>query len=127
VGLGEHLDRVILKLTLARGGARSAPPFEAALERAVRELDAARSGLRGLRGTARARLVERLQAIDRELLALARDACTADELARLRAEAEGDLSAFRVRMPEPAHEQAVQAGMDQLVRGRFSLPTLAYE
>jgi len=125
--LPAHLDRVILKLTLARAGARTAPALDAALERAVRELDRARAGLRSLKGEARTRLQERLQALDGELLATARAACATDQLAELRAEAEGDLIAFRARMPDAAYERAVHAAVDRLVRDRFALPTLAYD
>ena len=123
--LRAHVDRVILKLTLARAGARAGPAFDAALEGAVRELDRARAGLQSLRGEARARFQERLQALDRELLEAARSACTTDDLAGLGAEAEADLAAFRARMSDEVYQRAVRAAVDRLVRDRFALPALA--
>ena len=127
VSLPAHLDRVILKLTALRGGAGVTPALDAALERAVRELDLARAGVRSLRGEARARLVERLDALDVDLVAAARDACGSDRLARFRAEADSDLCAFRARMPEAAYGGALDAAIDRLVREAFGLPTLAIE
>jgi hypothetical protein len=93
----------------------------------VRELDLARAGVRSLRGEARARLVERLEALDADLIAAAREACGADQLARLRAEADGDLRAFRARMSDAAYDRAVHAAVDRLVREAFGLPTIAVE
>jgi hypothetical protein len=125
--LPAHVDRVILSLTTLRGGAGVPPALDAALEGAVRELDRARAGARSLRGEARTRLLDRLEALDGELLAAAREACGPERLAALRAEAETDLEAFRARMPEAAYRHAAHAAVDRLVRDAAGLPTLAFE
>jgi len=125
--LAAHLDRVILRLTTLRGGGGVAPGVGAALERAVRELDVARGGARALRGNARARFLARLEALDAELLAAAREACSPEAVARLQDEAERDLSAFRARMPEAAYRAAVTAAVNRLLRDAAGLPTLAFE
>lgn len=127
ISLPAHLDRVILKLTALRGGGRVPPSVDAALERTVRELDAARAGIRSIGREARARLIERLQSIDQELVAAAREACDAERLAELRAEAELDLRPFRDRMPEAAHARAVDAAVDRLLREVYDLPAVAFE
>lgn len=127
MSLPAHLDRVIMKLTSLRGGGDMAPALEVALERAVRELDLARAGARSLRGDARARFEERLQALDRELLAVARATCGATQLASLEAEAESDLRAFRDRMREVAYRQAVHAAVDRHLRDLVGLPALVLE
>ncbi len=126
VSLPAHLERVILKLTaLRRGGA--AARLEAALERAVRELDLARNHANSLRGDARTEFLGHLQALDRDLLDAARAACGPDRLAALRAEAEAELVPFRARMPEAAFQQALQAAVDRLVRDSVGLPSIAVE
>ncbi len=126
VSLPAHLERVILKLTaLRRGGA--AARLEAALERAVRELDLARNHANSLRGDARTEFLAHLQALDRDLLDAARAACGPDRLAALRAEAETELVPFRERMPEAAFQQALQAAVDRLVRDSVGLPSIAVE
>ena len=127
VSLPAHVDRVILSLTTLRGGAGVPPALDAALEGAVRELDRARTSARSLRGEARTRLLDRLQARDGDLLAAARDACGPQRLAELGAEAETELDAFRARMTETAYGQAVHAAVDRLVRDAVGLPTLAFE
>jgi hypothetical protein len=125
--LAAHLERVILKLTSLRRSGSLTAGFDAALERAVRELDLARQPAKSLRGEARARLVERLRALDGELLAVARAACGPERVATLRSDAADELGPFRERMTEAAYEQAVQAAVDRLVRDLVGLPELAVE
>lgn len=120
-----HLERVIARLTTLRGGADRT--VDDVLERIVRELDAARAPAKSLRGAARQVLIDRLAAIDRELLDAVRSHCDAGVLDDLAREAEAELAPFRDRMPRDAYEQATRACVDRLLRERARLPVVTYE
>ena len=124
--LPAHLERVVLKLTAARANDVVGPECDEVIDRVARELDAARADARGLRGEARRALLDRLLALDAELLQTARKAL--DEAARtaLTREAEGELSGFRDRMAPDAFVRAREAAVDRLVRERFGLPHVAF-
>ena len=123
--LPAHLERVIARLTTLRGGGDRT--LDEAIEAAVRELDAARAGAKGLRGEARAQFVERLRALDVSLLAVVRSRCDAAQLEQLGAEADAELGPFRERMPHEAYAQARRACIDRLLRDRSRLPTVGFE
>jgi hypothetical protein len=125
--LPEHLSRVVLRLTAARAGGSLDATFDALIDRAARELDAARAKTGGLRGDARQALVDRLSALDGELLQLARSELDAAELIALSRDAEGDLAAFRAGMAPDAYARAREAAIDRLVRVRFGLPIVSFE
>lgn len=80
---------------------------------------------RGARGAARDQLMATLEDWDRQLLHDVRRAMPPDELARLRADAEGDLLAYRDRLSPDGWSRAVEVNLDRLVRDRFGLPTLS--
>lgn len=123
--LPAHLERVIARLTALRAGAdRTLDPL---LDATVRELDAARAGAKNLRGEARQALIDRLAAIDRELLDAARRQCDPAAIESLTAEALTELSPFRDRMPREAFEHATRASIDRLLRERARLPVVTYE
>ena len=124
--LPAHLQRVLLRLTAARVNDAIDVTFDEVLDRVSRELDAAKSEPRGVRGTARQALIDRLQALDRELLDAARASMDAASLARLGLEVEDELSAFRAGMTADAFARAREAALDRLVRERFRLPTIAF-
>ena len=123
--LPSHLERVIARLTTVRGGEDRA--LDEALDRLVRELDAARAGAKGLRGEARAVFLERLRALDAGLIAAARSQCDSSTLGQLTAEADAELAPFRERMPSEAYEQSRRAAVDRLIRERRRLPVITYE
>ena len=91
------------------------------------ELDAARAGAATARGERRERLLARLGAADRELLAGAQAAADGTLRDSLRADAEQELAGFRERMPPAAYRQAVEAGADRLLRERLDLPRIAFD
>jgi hypothetical protein len=123
--LPAHLDRVIARLTTLRGGDdRSLDPV---LETIVRELDAARMSAKSLRGEARAAFVERLRALDEDLIGAAREQCDVATLQRLGSEADAELAPFRDRMPRDAFEQSRRACIDRLIRERARLPMVTYD
>jgi hypothetical protein len=124
--LPAHLERVVLRLTEARANGALGPAFDALIDRAAAELDAARATVGGLRGAARQAMVTRLAALDAELLHGARavlDDATATALAK---EAEESLSAFRAAMAPDAFARARESARDALVRERFRLPRIAF-
>jgi hypothetical protein len=123
--LPAHLDRVIARLTAVRGG--SDRSLDEVLDRFVRELDAARAGAKGVRGEARAALLERLQSMDDELMAAARAGCEPALLQQLEDEADAELAPFRERMPRDAFERSRLAAVDRLIRERRRLPVIRFE
>lgn len=123
--LPAHLERVVARLTALRAG--DGRPLDTTLEELIRELDAARSGARSLRGDARHAFVERLRALDQHLIATARDDCGADMLPELLAEADRELTPFRARMPDEAYAQSRNAAVNRLVRERLRLPVITFE
>jgi len=123
--LGAHLDRVVARLTALRASAGA--NLGDVVDGMVPELDAAKSSAKGLRGDARRQLIERLQALDTQLLDSVRGRLDAPTLAGLTAEADVELAPFRDRMPPDAYGRAQMACIDRLVRDRFSLPVVAFE
>lgn len=125
VSLPAHLERVVLRLTAARAGGGLGDEFDALIDRASAELDAARAKAGGLRGVARQALLDRLAVLDAELVQRAR--ATLDEGARLALarEAEDELAGFKSGMTAEAFARARDAAIDRLVRERVKLPTIA--
>jgi len=123
--LPAHLDRVVARLTALRGGPdRTLDP---ALDRIVQELDGYRSSSRAIRGESRLELLERLRALDGELVASARDTCDPATMLALEADAAGELAPFRARLSEEVFEHARHAAVDRLIRQRRRLPTIAFD
>ena len=124
--LPAHLERAVLRLTQARAGGPLGPAFDEVIDRVARELDRARAGARGVRGDARQALLNRLIALDAELVQQAR--ATLDEPARasLARDAEDELAGFRVAMAPDAFARAREAAIDRLIRERFGLPTIRF-
>jgi hypothetical protein len=125
--LPAHLERVLLRLSSARARGSLGARFDPVLDRVAAELDAARARAGGLRGAARRELIDRLTALDAELLQQARGALDAAAVALLESEAEVELAAFRMGLPPDAYARARAAATDRLVRERFALPTIAFE
>jgi hypothetical protein len=122
--LPSHLDRVIGRLTALRAGRRS-PAFDSKLDAVVRELDGTRAAARAARGEARAAIVERLAALDRELLAVATGELDQQTRDRLRREAEAEIAPFAARMTSDACDEAVAVAFDRLVRDAVGLPVIS--
>jgi len=118
------IDRAIERLGRLAGQLDLPEEFRDAISRAIDELATLRRDLSGVRGAARARLLERLAPIDRELLAQARRAVSADQLAGLTKQAEQELDPYRSRLPAEAWTRAVSATVDRGVRECLALPTL---
>jgi hypothetical protein len=123
--LASHLERTIARLTSLRAGEDRT--LDGLLDGIVRQLDASRGSAKGLRGEARAALVERLRALDAELLEAVKCRFDADALRRLGDEADEELAAFRERMPQDSYQQSKRACVDRLIRERLRLPVIAFD
>jgi hypothetical protein len=121
-GLQTHIDRVMARLTQRRMD--SGPRLGEVIDRVLGELDTMRAGARGVRTDARAALIERLTAIDRDLMTAAREALDPPALEDLRREAARELEPFRSRMPADAFRETSEAALERLIRERWRLPSL---
>jgi hypothetical protein len=124
--LPAHLERVVLRLTSARATGAVDAAFDDVIDRVARELDAARAAARGVRGEARQALLDRLAALDRELVQTARLTLDESSQAELAREAEEELAGFRSSMAADVFARAREAAIDRIVRERFGLPTIAF-
>ena len=122
--LAGHLESLAARLTALRGSDKAGPAIGGALERAVRAIDELRPAAAKARGEARESLLSKLSEIDRELLAAAGSALSADESRGIDAEALEDLETFRSRMPPDAFAHAQRAARDRLVRHHFAIPDI---
>jgi hypothetical protein len=136
--LPAHLDRAIARLTtmratfarasaFAEASADRSAAFDRQLDEAVRELDRARAAAKQARGEARASLLDRLAALDRELLDAARGEIDEARRAALAAEAQTEIAPFAARMTAEARDKAVAAAFDRLLRDAVGLPILSHE
>jgi hypothetical protein len=107
--LAGHVERAIARLTASRAGARRSPDAKQA------------------RGDARARVIERLAALDVDLLAAASGEIDPQQAAALKREAEAELAPFKSRMPPEVRDRAIAAAYRRLVREALGLPVLEYE
>ncbi|HSL20960.1 MAG TPA: hypothetical protein VK886_05450 [Vicinamibacterales bacterium] len=124
--LPAHLQRVLQKLTDARARAADERAV-AAVDQAIDAIEEVRPGARTLRGEARAAAIQRLAAIERELVAAIRGATPIEDLDALRREAESELAGFAARIPREAYQLALTAAVDRLLRERAGLPRIRYE
>ena len=125
--LPAHLQRVVMRLTSARSGGSLGPEFDALIDRVAGELETARSGAGGVRGERRRALLDRLAALDRELLQQARAATDERTLEALQRGADTELAPFKAGMGADAFAWAREAALDRLVRERYRLPTIAFD
>jgi hypothetical protein len=138
--LPAHLDRAIARLTalratFAKASASAEAPadtsapkaFDRRLDEAVRELDRTRAAAKQARGEARTAILDRLGALDRELLDAARGEIDVTRRAALLAEAEREIAPFAARMTAEARARAIDAAFDRLLRDALGLPVLSHE
>ena len=124
--LPSHLERAVMRLTQSRANGALGAAFDEVIDRLARELDTARAGSRGVRGEARKALIDRLLALDAELVQRARASLDEPVRAALAREADEELAGFRAAMEPDAFARAREAAVDRLVRERFGLPMIAF-
>lgn len=122
--LPAHLERVLTRLSSARVAGVLDSGSDELIDRVAEELEHARRSSRGLRGDARRALVDRLTAIDQELLSIVRHGLDEKERAAMEREADEELAAFRTTMSADAYRRARTAAFDRLLRSSRSLPTI---
>jgi hypothetical protein len=122
--LPAHVERVIARLTMLRGGADRS--MDAVFDEVVREMDAARASARTVRGDARETMIARLQELDDRVVEALRQQTGTDTLQELERQAEEELQHFRSRMPADAYAASRVACVNRLLRERAGLPAIAY-
>ena len=125
VSLPAHLQRVSERLTLLTGTTGN-DAFERTLAAALREIDDARAARR-FRGEARRAIVERLEAIDEELLSQARAMLSPDRVESLAREAREELAGYAARMEPSALAAAHAALLVRLIRNAAGLPAIRFD
>jgi len=120
--LATHIEGLQARLTVLRGGERSGPAMDKALDDAVRALDALRAEAAGARGDARERLLTALVAVDAALVSAATAALAPDTKTALESEAAAELAPFRPRMTADGYAESRRAALDRLVRLHVGLP-----
>jgi hypothetical protein len=127
--LAAHVERAVARLTTLRAGGKRSAEFAERVDAAVRELDHLAADARAARGDRRAVIIDRLQALDGELLeaAMKEIETAASVVASLHREAEAELAPFISRMPQQALDRARSAAFQRLLRDALGLPLLAYE
>lgn len=123
--LASHIERVVGRLVAKRTA--HSPDFERLVEKALAELDRLSAESRHARGEARAAIVDRLAAMDDELIAAAAAGLDRAASKAIRREAEEELVPFGVRMTGEARTRAADAAYFRLVRESLGLPTIRYE
>jgi len=121
-----HLERVLLRLSNARAKGLVGLEVDGLIDRISAELDAARATPGGMRGEARRALLDRLAALDAELLHIARAALDDEQRQRSERDADEELSGFRDRMPAEAYRRARLALVDRLLREQLGLPVVSF-
>ena len=122
--LASQIAAAVSRLTVLRGSDQADPLLGAALEAAVRALDALQPEAARARGDARDVLLLCVAAIGADLVAAAAAALDAAGLADLEREADAELAPFRTRMAPDAYAQSRRAALDRLVRLHFGLPDI---
>ena len=119
--LASQIEALMTRYTILRGSDKAGPAIGPQLDAAVRALDALLPEAAKARGDARERVRDRLEQIQAELLAAAREALSSDARAELEREAAAELEPFRARMAPSAYEQTKQIAIDRLLKQRWGL------
>ena len=122
--LASHIDSAVARLTVLRGSDQAGPALGAALDAAVRALDALKPEAARARGEARDALLQRVEQIEETLTTAAFAALDADQQSAFETEAETELAPFRTRLSAEAYAQSRRAAVHRLARQHFGLPSL---
>ncbi len=123
--LTAHLERVVARLVGSR--VRRSPAFEQHVEALLGEIDRLSGESKKSRGDARTAILDRLAALDRDLVRAAAAELDPDALATARREAEAELAPFGSRLTAEMRAQAVEAAFERLVRDSLGLPQIRYQ
>jgi len=123
--LPEHLERVLIRLSSLRATGALGESADPLVDRVSAELDAARARPAGVRGDERRATLDRLAALDAELMTLASRTAPEALVRGVRAEALDELASFRATMASDAFAQAVSRAATRVLRDRLGLPQIA--
>jgi hypothetical protein len=121
--LGSQIESALARLTVMRGSDKAGPRMDAALDAAVRALDALQPEAARARGESRDALLLRLSEIENELADAAVAMLDERDRAALEQEADAELAPFKARMPADAYQQSRRHALQRLVRQHFGLPS----
>ena len=107
--LSKQLERAVDRLSHAAGLLERPDAFRDGIGAMVTEVAALREQARSARGEAREAIVAQLPAMNRRLIALARETVTGDERAAIEREAAANLAAYRARLAPETWREAVMA------------------
>jgi hypothetical protein len=125
--LASHIERATERLRTIDTRVFVSASLQNVVRQAIAELAALADEARTARGDKRARLVERLSTIDRDLLEASLEEIDTRRAAELTREAEAELAPFGARMAPDVREKALVAAYHRLVREALGMPTLSYE
>ena len=122
--LASQIESALARLTVMRGSGQAGPALDAALESAMRALDALRADASRVRGEARDALLQRVEQIIDALTAAAFAALDSGRRSAFEKEADTELAPFHTRLGAEAYAQSRRAAVHRLVRQHFGLPSL---
>jgi hypothetical protein len=122
--LASQIESALARLTVLRGSDQAGPSLGAALDAAVRGLDALRPDAARARGEARDEVMRRVAEIEETLASAAVSQLDPADRAVLEREADAELEPFRSRMSDEAFRQSRRQAVQRLVRQHFGLPSL---
>jgi hypothetical protein len=125
LSLPEHLERVLTRLSSLRAAGVLSDGADPLIDAVSAELDGARGKSGGVRGDARRAALDRLNALDEQLVALAVRVSPSSLLDIARREAIDELARYRAAMSEEAFTSAVDRAVAHGLRERLGLPTIA--
>jgi hypothetical protein len=125
--LSAHIERVLSRLATAGAATHLSDAFQARLGALREEVRVLEGEARHARGENRARMRERLAALDRDLMAAADAEADPAMRERLRLEAAEEIRPFAARMPGEARIQAIEAAERRLLRETLGLPVISFE
>lgn len=123
--LASRIEGALARLTVLRGSDQAGPAIGAALDAAVRSLDAIHAEAARARGDARDALLQRIAGAESALVAAAAAAISDAQRASFEQEADAELAPFRERMTADSYAQSRRAAVERLVRHHFGLPDIA--
>jgi hypothetical protein len=123
--LAAHIQRCVTRLLAPKAAPDTA--FDREVERITAELDTLAAEAVTARGEARSRIIDRLAALDGELLEAARRRVDPRLVAALQAEADAELAGFAGRMPAEGLARARRLAVDRLTREAFNLPVISFD
>ena len=124
--LAAHIDRLVIRLTTLIARPDTGTALIDTLEGLLNELEEIGLEARHARGDARARLLDRLEAMDQRLFDSARAVETPERVRELQQQAEAELTPFRDRMERSVFDEAVARAAHRLLTERLGLPQLRY-